>query len=82
MMILKLIVAITWVLSLGSFVFAYPEPWDIVAFWVVTGLIGIHALECIVFSKRVEASNGNKVSHYMQVFLFGYLHANTLPEVK
>ncbi len=77
----KLVVAVVWVLCLGAFVTPYPEPWGLLS-WGAVGMGLAHIVECVVFAKRVEAAPGNNVSHFIQLFFFGYFHALSLPEVK
>ena len=71
-----------WLAALGTFVLSYPSPWDTVALWTVILLVVAHTVECIVYAKRVALADGNKVLHFVQLFLFGVIHANTLPAVE
>lgn len=38
-----------------------------------------HLLECLVFSRRVQAQPSNKALHYLLILVYGYFHAITLP---
>jgi uncharacterized protein YhhL (DUF1145 family) len=80
MIIVKASTLVIWLLSLGTFIASYPSPWDTLALWMLGILTVSHLLECIIFSGRIKAAGGNKAMHYLQVFLFGYFHVNTLPK--
>jgi uncharacterized protein YhhL (DUF1145 family) len=79
-MIGKILTLGLWALALGCFVFSYPEPWHTLAFWTTIALSVAHVVECIVFAKRVQFAGGNKPLHFLQIFIFGFFHASTLPE--
>lgn len=79
-LMLKLVMVVLWLACAVNVVAPFPSPWNTVLLWTAIGLLGAHAVECIVFSSRVAKAGGSKLGHYIQLLLFGVLHAQTLPK--
>ncbi len=45
-------------------------------------LLFAHLAECFMFSHKIRSNHENRFFGYLQVFLFGVLHLNTLPDFK
>ncbi len=76
----KIIIAILWLLCIVNLVMPFPGIAETIFFWLLVFLLVAHVIECAVFSKRVMKAEGSKLGHFLQVFLFGIVHANTLPK--
>ncbi|WP_101757365.1 DUF1145 domain-containing protein [Oceanicoccus sp. KOV_DT_Chl] len=76
----KLIVIAVWAVCVASFFVAMPGPLNTIFYWVTLFLLVAHTIECVVFAKRVMKAEGNKLWHFIQVFIFGVVHAQTLPK--
>lgn len=76
----KLVIIILWLAGIASFFVPMPGPLNTIGFWLIAFLVVAHLIECVVFAKRVMKADGNKVMHFINVFIFGVVHANTLPE--
>jgi uncharacterized protein YhhL (DUF1145 family) len=76
----KLIMVVLWLACGANVAAPFPSPWSAILMWTAIGLLGAHTIECIVFSSRVAKAGGNKLGHYIQLLLFGVLHAQTLPK--
>lgn len=76
----KIATLLLWAACLGGFVVEYPVPFNDIAYWTTIGLAGAHVIECAVFAQRAIKAEGSTALHMFQIFVFGYFHANTLPE--
>lgn len=76
----KLVLVAIWIACAVNLVTPFPAPWQTILWWLGGGLLGGHIIECIVFSGRIRKAGGNTVVHYIQVLLFGVIHAQTLPK--
>jgi uncharacterized protein YhhL (DUF1145 family) len=76
----KIILVIVWAVGIASFFVPLPGPLNSIFYWLIVFLVVAHTIECAVFFKRVMSAEGNKFVHFIQVFLFGVVHANTLPK--
>ena len=79
-LILKLGMVVFWLACATNVVVPFPSPVGTILMWTAIGLLGAHAIECIVFSARVSKAGGSKLGHYLQLVLFGVIHAQTLPK--
>ena len=76
----KIILVIVWLVGVVSFFVPLPGPLNSIFYWLIVFLVVAHVIECGVFFKRVMSAEGNKALHFIQLFLFGVVHANTLPK--
>jgi len=77
----KVIALLLWLFALGCFVVTYSSPFDSIALGLTIFLVAAHSIECIVYAKRVAVAEGSNAVHFLQLFLFGFIHAKTLPEL-
>jgi len=78
--IAKIVTLGFWVVFTVGLVIAIPnETAATVINYTGYGLIVAHIIEVLVFSNRIKASD-NPVLHGFQVLVFGFFHANTLPQ--
>ena len=76
----KIAIVVLWLVSAASFFVAMPWMLNTIFYWLFIFLVVAHAIECAVFFKRVMKAEGNKFVHLVMVFVFGVVHAKTLPE--
>jgi uncharacterized protein YhhL (DUF1145 family) len=76
----KLVMVVLWLACAINAVMPFASPWGTLLLWTAIGLLIAHTIECIVFSGRVAKAGGSKLGHYVQLLLFGVLHAQTLPK--
>ena len=79
-MMAKLVLLIICLVGAVSFIVDMPGPLNSIFYWLILFLVVAHVIECVIFFKRVMKAEGNKLIHFVQVFLFGVVHANNLPE--
>jgi uncharacterized protein YhhL (DUF1145 family) len=77
---LKLGMIVLWLAAGINVVAPFPAPFGTILMWTAIGLLAAHTIECIVFSPRVTKAGGSKLGHYLQLVLFGVIHAQTLPQ--
>lgn len=77
---IKIILVVVWLLCVASFFVQMPWILNAIFYWLTVFLVVAHSIECVVFYKRVMKADGNKLIHFIQVFLFGVVHAETLPK--
>jgi len=76
---LKIGLTLFWIACAVSLVIQLPAPIQTVLWWVGGGLLVGHVIECVIFTPRISKAGGNRALHYLQVLLFGVIHAQTLP---
>lgn len=70
---------IFWALFLVNLLAPFAGIWGQ---WVLIGGIGIltiHAVECVIFARRIKAAQGSAVHHIVMILLYGIFHGRTLP---
>lgn len=69
-----------WLVVGANIVTPFPGAWHqgLLIAGIATALA--HALECLVFSRRVQVQPSNKALHYLLILVYGYFHAVTLPD--
>ena len=65
---------------IANLLIRFPAPWDKWLDWAGIFLLVSHAIEVLVFAPRVKNAEGPAAMHYLQLFIFGYFHAETLKE--
>ena len=73
---LKLIILAAWAIGIASFVVDFPY-----AHYVRIGTIGLaaaHLLEFVIFSGKLKKAGGSMVSHFINTFLFGLVHIQSV----
>ena len=76
--VLKLVIAFTW--GYGIACSMRPElPLAPLMVSMVKALTLIHILEIGLFWPRIRAAEGSRLGNIVGVFLFGIVHANSLP---
>ena len=80
-MFAKTIALLLWLFALGGFVMTYSSPFDSIALGLTIFLVAAHSIECIVYAKRIAVAEGSNAAHFLQLFIFGYIHAKSLPEL-
>jgi len=76
----KLVMIALWIAIVINVVVPFPSPWQTILLWTGGFFLIAHTIECVVFSGRVTKAGGNKPAHYIQLLLFGIIHAQTLPK--
>lgn len=79
-MIAKVATILVWLLCIANIILEFPDPAGQILFGLMVFLLCAHTIECLVFSGRVLRAEGSTFGHFIQLFLFGYFHAMTLPE--
>jgi uncharacterized protein YhhL (DUF1145 family) len=74
----KFIVLCGWIYGFLSIFLFEGTIWQDLGRIVLGLMIGIHAVEILIFRKRIEAAEGNTGMHFFQVFLFGLFHIRLL----
>lgn len=77
--ILKIGILLLWIACAVNLVLPFPAPWQAILLWTGGILLVTHAIECAVFASRITRAGGNRAMHFIQVLLFGVIHAQTLP---
>jgi uncharacterized protein YhhL (DUF1145 family) len=75
----KLVVALVWLASAGTFLLPAADPWSATGRTIFFAMLAVHALEAIVFLPRLRAAGGSLAGHLAQTLLFGFLHVGRLP---
>lgn len=80
--LLKSILVLLWALVLINLLADFPD-------WLSTTLkvagiflVFAHLAECAMFANKIRGNHKNSLVGFLQVFLFGVAHLNTLPDFK
>lgn len=70
----KIILIVTWAYALGSFFIAPESTVAAIGRVIFWGMAAIHVAECLIFLPAIRRAGGSMVSHFAQIFAFGFLH--------
>ena len=79
-MLAKVMTILLWGILIAAVLVPLPSPYYEIGFWSLIGLVCAHLVECLVFAPRVVKAEGSKPLHFLQLFIFGITHAQTLPK--
>lgn len=70
---------IVWALFLVNLLAPFSGIWGEWVLRIGLAILAIHAVECVVFAKRIKAAGGNALHHIVMILLFGVFHVRSLP---
>ncbi len=79
MSIVRIALLVIWLLALSAVVLPGTALMFTVGRWLFWALLGVHALECVVFFARLRKAPGSLAGHLFNTMLFGIVHVRTLP---
>ena len=79
-MIGKLVTLLIWLACGYNLIVPFADPLGQGLFWLAIFLLLAHTVECVVYASRVKKAAGSNAAHFLQLLVFGYFHAISLPE--
>ncbi len=71
-----------WALFLINFLAPFAGIWGEWVLKIGFVLFAFHAVECIVFAKRIKAADGSALHHIVMILIYGIFHGRTLPRAR
>ncbi len=78
----KALFIVLWMLVVANLLVSLPSWLNTTLNVAGLFLVFAHLAECFMFSHKIRINHENSIAGYLQVFLFGVLHLNTLPDFK
>ncbi|MGI9286639.1 MAG: DUF1145 domain-containing protein [Pseudomonadales bacterium] len=78
----KAILIVLWILIVVNLLVSFPGWLSTILKVLGIFLVIAHLVECFMFSNKIRINHENSFVGYLQVFLFGVVHLNTLPDFK
>ena len=75
----RIVVGVVWIAAAAAFALPETHAWARTGRLLFVVMLGIHALEALVFLPRLRAAGGSLAGHVVQTLLFGFLHVGRLP---
>ena len=79
----KVAVAGAWLLGIVAILFLDPDTRAAATARLLVGvLVGVHAIECLVFLPRLRRAEGSLAGQLLKTFVFGIFHIRELAETR
>lgn len=79
MSIIRIVLLAVWIFAALAVFLPLLHPAPTFGRWLAGLLLGAHALECLLFWRRLRAAPGSFVGHLGSTLLFGLFHLRRLP---